>query len=150
MVNVTAAPPVTVGVFGDAMATPFVYTAGTVLYLSTLGFLSLTVILNEYFDDPPVLVAVTANSFVAVMAVGVPVITPVSASSAKPTGSAGVTVNVTAPPCVIVGVFGVAMISSLVYTAGAALYLSRLGALSSTVMLTEYIDEPPEFVTVIS
>ena len=60
--NVTVAPPVTVGRFAVVvvMATPLLYATGASLYLSRLGASSFTVTLNEYVDDPPVFVAVTA------------------------------------------------------------------------------------------
>ena len=77
---------------------------------------------------------------------GAPEITPVVASSVSPPGSSGLTVNCTDAPPVTVGVFDVP--TPLVYTAGAALYLSRLGALSLIANSRSWVSEPPEFVAV--
>jgi hypothetical protein len=84
------------------------------------------------------------------MVVGVPVITPVAASSVNPAGSAGLIANVTVAPPVTVGRFAVVVVMAtpLLYATGASLYLSRLGASSFTVTLNEYVDDPPVFVAV--
>ena len=64
----------------------------------------MTVIVSEAVANPPVLVAVTVYAAVAVIAVGVPVITPVVVLKLSPAGSAGETEYETTGPPPLLGV----------------------------------------------
>ena len=62
------------------------------------------VIVTVVVTLPPVLVALTVYVLVALTTVGVPDISPVAVSNRRPTGSAGVIVQDTTGPPVVVGV----------------------------------------------
>src|SRR5690606_8178039 len=88
--------PVIVGSSG-VIAVPTVNTFG-VLYESTVGATSFTVMTIPNETDPPVLDAVTVYVAVVVTVAGVPEITPVVVFNVRPLGSAGDTLNSSAVP----------------------------------------------------
>ena len=64
----------------------------------------MTVIVIVVVTLPPVLVALTVYVVVALTTVGVPDISPVAVSNRRPVGSAGVIVQDTTGPPVVVGI----------------------------------------------
>ena len=64
----------------------------------------MTVIVIVVVTLPPVLVALTVYVVVALTTVGVPDISPVAVSKTRPAGSAGVIVQDTTGPPVVIGV----------------------------------------------
>ena len=81
------------------MSESFVKVNGLSLYETEDGITSLTTMVTVVVELPPLLVAVTVKVAEEVIAVGVPLITPVEESIAKPVGSEGETdQEITVPP----------------------------------------------------
>jgi len=108
-------PPLEVGA-AVVIAVPFVRVNGLLLY-ATDGATSLTVMVTVAVVLPPVLFAVMVNVVVDVIAVGVPLISPVDVSNDKPAGSVAEIDHVSTAPPSAVGVTAV-MAESLVSVYG--------------------------------
>ena len=142
-VKFVTAPPETVGCSGE-IACPTVNTFG-VRYDNPVGALSLIVIVIVKELSPLSLDAVTVYPVVAVMAAGVPEITPESKSIERPSGSAGETVKVHPLPenTGVSGEIGTPTVNRF-----GELYVSPFGATGLTAI--EIVNDvlPPVFVAV--
>ena len=103
-----------------------------------------------YADSvPPVLVAVIVKLVVVINSVGVPLMTPVAVSNARPAGRLGLMDQVTnSPDPVKVGEIGRPLAVLLVNVKSLGTY-SKVGTWSTIVMLMYAVADPPEFVPVI-
>ena len=108
-------PPLEVGAV-VVIAVPFVRVNGLPLY-AIEGATSLTVMVTDAEALPPVFVAVIVNVVEDVIAVGVPLISPVEVSKDKPAGSVDEIDHVSTAPPSAVGVTAV-MAESLVSVYG--------------------------------
>jgi len=111
------------------------------------GTTSLTTIVTVVVASPPVLVAVMVYVAEAVIAVGVPLITPVDESITNPAGSDGSTAQeMTVPPLDVGEAADIA--ESFVNVNGLPLYETEDGIMSLTTMVTVVVASPPVFVAV--
>ena len=139
-------PPLDVGEAAD-IAESFVNVNGLPLYETEDGITSLTTMVTVVVELPPLLVAVTVKVAEEVIAVGVPLITPVEESIANPAGSVEETdQEITVPP-LDVGDAG-DIKEPFVNVNGLPLYETEDGITSLTTMVTVVVASPPVLVAV--
>ena len=103
-----------------------------------------------YADSvPPVLVAVIVKLVVVINSVGVPLMTPVAVSNARPAGRLGLMDHVTnSPDPVRVGEIGRSLLAVLLVNVKSLGTYSKVGTWSTIVMLMYAVADPPELVPV--
>ena len=103
-----------------------------------------------YADSvPPVLVAVIVKLVVVINSVGVPLMTPVAVSNARPAGRLGLMDQVTnSPDPVKVGEIGRSLLAVLLVNVKSLGTYSKVGTWSTIVMLMYAVADPPELVPV--